>query len=73
MRTTIDLEPELHQAALEQARKSRRSLSQVVNEALRSRMQPVSPVERDAATGLGVVTIGRPITAAEVADALDED
>ena len=71
-RTTVDLEPELHSAALERARQSRLSLSQVVNDALRATFRPVAPVERDHLTGLGRITVGHRVTAAEVADALEE-
>lgn len=73
MRTTIDLDPDLHQVAVERARQSRISLSQVVNQALRGTFHPVPPIERDPITGLGRVTIGRRVTAEEVANALDED
>jgi hypothetical protein len=73
MRTTVDLEPELHAEAMQQARLRRTSLSQLLNEALRASLHPVPPVRRNDATGLGVVTIGRPITAAEVSAALDDD
>ena len=73
MRTTIDLDPELHAEAVEHARRSRISLSQVVNQALRGTFHPVGPIERDPLTGLATLTIGRPITAAEVADALDDE
>lgn len=72
MRTTIDLDAELHAAALTVARAERRSLSDVVNDALRHALRPVGPVQRDDVTGLGVIEIGRRVTAVEVADALDD-
>lgn len=72
MRTTIDLDPELHAAALTRAGRERRTLSAVVNEALRQSFTPVAPVRRDAVTGLGVIELGHPVSASDVADALDD-
>ena len=73
MRTTIDIDPELHASALEKSRLLRVSLSQVINDALRAALRPIPPVELDERTGLGVVRVGRPITASDVADVLDDD
>jgi hypothetical protein len=72
MRTTVDLDRTLHADAMAQARLQRRSLSDIVNDALRQSLHPVAPVRRDDVTGLGVIEIGRRITVAEVADALDD-
>jgi Arc/MetJ family transcription regulator len=72
MRTTIDLDDELHAETLEEARRSRRSLSAVVNDALRRSLRPVAPVELDEVTGLGVVRLGYPVTADDVDDVLDD-
>jgi hypothetical protein len=72
MRTTVDLDPELHAAAVAEARRSRASVSAVVNEALRKSLQPVPPVATDPVTGLGVVRLGRPVTSDDVADVLDD-
>lgn len=73
MRTTIDIDPQLHAEALEQSRVRRVSLSHLLNEALRVALRPVPAVEVDAITGLGVLHLGRPITDADVAAALDDD
>jgi Arc/MetJ family transcription regulator len=72
MRTTVDLDERLHADALERARAERRSLSDVVNDALRQALHPVPPVRRDDVTGFGVIDLGRRVTVAEVADALDD-
>lgn len=73
MRTTIDLDPELHASALEKSRSLRVPLSHVINDALRAALRPVPPVQIDERTGLGVVRVGRPITAADVANVLDDE
>jgi hypothetical protein len=73
MRTTVDLEPDLHAEAMQQARLRRTSLSQLLNEALRASLHPSGPVAFNKATGLGVVTIGRPITTGDVYAALDDE
>jgi hypothetical protein len=72
MRTTIDIDPELHADAQAEAIRSRMSLSALVNEVLRRALRPVPPIEEDPVTGLGVVTLGQPVTADDVAHALDE-
>jgi Arc/MetJ family transcription regulator len=73
MRTTVDLDPELHAEAVARARSNRRSLSEIVNDALRQALHPVPPVRRDELTGLGTIRVGHPLTADQVADALDDD
>ncbi len=72
MRTTVDIEPDLHAQAQAEARRSRVTVSAVVNDALRKSLRPVPPIERDPLTGLGVVRLGYPVTADDVADALDD-
>ena len=72
MRTTIDIDADLHADAQAEAARSRISMSALVNDALRRALRPVPPTEIDPLTGLGVVTLGRPVTADDVADALDE-
>jgi hypothetical protein len=73
MRTTIDIDPQLHAEALEQSRVRRVSLSHLLNDALRVALHPAPAVEVDSITGLGVVRLGRPITESDVAAALDDD
>lgn len=72
MRTTIDIDEELHAAVVAEARRSRNTVSAVVNDALRKTLRPVPPVEIDEVTGLGVVRLGFPVTADDVADVLDD-
>lgn len=72
MRTTVDIEADLHAEALAEARRARVSMSALVNDALRKSLRPVPPVERDPLTGLGVVELGHVVTDGDVADALDD-
>ena len=72
MRTTIDLDEELHAHAQIAARRERVTVSAIVNEALRKSLRPVSPMERDEMTGLAVVRLGYPVSPDDVADALDD-
>lgn len=72
MRTTIDLDEDLHAEAIAEARRARISVSAVVNEALRKSLRPVPPVHRDPLTGFGVVELGYRVTADSVADVLDD-
>ncbi len=72
MRTTVDIDTDLHAEALAEARRARISISAVVNDALRKSLRPVPPVERDSLTGLGVVDLGYEVTAGDVANALDD-
>lgn len=72
MRTTVDIDPDLHAEAVTEAARERISMSALVNDALRQVLRPVPPVERDKATGLGVISIGRRVTSVEVADVIDD-
>lgn len=72
MRTTIDIDAELHAEAQAEARRARVSISAVVNEALRKSLRPVPPVVQDPLTGLGVIKLGYRVSADDVADALDD-
>ncbi len=73
MRTTVNIDPDLHAEALALAESQRSTLSDVLNDALRSTLHPIPPVEIDPVTGLGVIRLGKPITSADVATALDDD
>lgn len=46
-------------------------MSALVNEALRRVPRPVPPAEHDPDTGLGVISISRPVSAHGVADVID--
>ena len=72
MRTTVDLELDLHAEVQAEARRTRVSISTIINDALRKSLRPVPPVEPDPLTGLGVVRLGYPVTHKDVADALDD-
>lgn len=76
MRTTVDLPPAVHRRARELAAERHQSLSAVVadltvrglatlGDALELTIEPTS--------GFPVITLGRRITSAEVADALDDE
>ena len=75
MRTTVNLPPAVHRRARELAAERGVSLSAVVADlAVRGLAQLDEPVTLrvDVVTGLPVLSIGRPITSAEVADLVDE-
>lgn len=76
MRTTVDLPPAVHRRARELAQQRRQSLSTVVAEltarGLATLGEPLD-VSIDPATGFPLVTLGRRVTSAEVADALDDE
>lgn len=76
MRTTVDLPPALHRRVVEIARSTGRSLSAVVADlAVRGLSQIDEPVliGTDERSGFPVISVGRRITSAEVAAALDEE
>lgn len=75
MRTTVDLPPAVHRRARELAHERGVSLSSVLADlTLRGLAQIDTPVQLtiDDRTGLPTLSIGRRITDAQVADALDE-
>ena len=76
MRTTVDLPPALHRRASELAAERGASLSSVLSDLVaRGLAQSDEPLrlETDDRTGLPVLRLGRRVTAAEVADLIDED
>ena len=76
MRTTVDLPPAVHRRARELAQQRHQSLSAVVADlAIRGLATLGEPLElsTDPTSGFPVITLGRRITAAEVADALDDE
>lgn len=76
MRTTVDLPPAVHRRARELAAQRGESMSAVVADlAIRGLAQLDAPVQltTDERTGLPVLSVGRKITDAEVADALDDE
>lgn len=76
MRTTVDLPPGVRRRAEQIAREQGSSLSAVVADlALRGLAQLDAPVSvgTDARTGMPVLSLGRPVTSAEVAAALDDE
>jgi len=76
MRTTVDLPPRAHARAKQLAEQRGLSLSAMISEltdrGLAQLDTPLS-VARDEVTGLPVISLGRSITAAEVADLIDEE
>ncbi|GAA4560082.1 antitoxin [Pseudonocardia xishanensis] len=76
MRTTVDLPPAVHRRALEIARSTGRSLSAVVADLTARGLslldEPVV-IGTDERSGFPVISVGRSVTAAEVAEALDEE
>lgn len=76
MRTTVDLPPRTHARAKLLAEERGVSLSAIIAElTVRGLAQLDAPVqvERDEITGLPLISLGRGITAAEVAELIDED
>lgn len=75
MRITVDLPPAVHRQAGELAAQRGASLSSVIADlAARGLSQLDRPVAitTDERTGLPVLSVGRPVTSREVAEALDE-
>ncbi len=76
MRTTVDLPPAVHRRAVELAKRRGVSLSAVIADlTVRGFAQVDEPVtlRTDSRSGLPVLSIGRRITADDVADALDDE
>ena len=76
MRTTVDLPPAVHRRAQALAESRHRSLSATVAElTVRGLAAMGEPIELgiDPVSGLPVISLGRPVTAAEVAAALDDE
>ncbi len=76
MRTTVDLPPAVHRRARKLAQERHQSLSTVVADlAVRGLATLGEPLEvtTDPTSGFPVITLGRRITSAEVADALDDE
>lgn len=76
MRTTVDLPPAVHRRAQALARSRHQSLSATVADlTVRGLAALGEPVElaTDSVSGLPVISLGRPVTAAEVADVLDDE
>lgn len=75
MRTTVDLPPAVHRRAIQMAADRNSSLSAVLAELVtRGLAQLNEPVEltTDPQTQLPTLSLGRRITSAEVAEALDD-
>ena len=76
MRTTVDLPPELKLRVEELADEEGASMSATLCRLVAERMDQMdrpSRVRIDPVSGFPTVSIGRPITLAEVADLIDED
>ncbi|MGB3185819.1 MAG: hypothetical protein WBG36_15035 [Ornithinimicrobium sp.] len=76
MRTTVDLSPVVHRRARELAEARGQSLSTTVATlVVRGLAQIDAPVELhiDERSGLPVLSLGRRVTATEVAEALDDE
>ncbi len=76
MRTTVDLPPAVHRRATQLARQRGQSLSSVIAELATyglSRLNEPLVVTTDPQSGFPVVSLGRPITSEDVADALDDE
>jgi hypothetical protein len=76
MRTTVDLPPAVHKRAAQLAKARGQSLSATVAElAARGLSQLDQPlrISIDKRSGFPVVSVGRRITAEDVADALDDE
>jgi hypothetical protein len=76
MRTTVDLPPEVHERAKRLAAERHESLSATLAEltvrGLASLGEEAS-IGTDAVTGLPVLRLGRRVTSADVAEALDDE
>lgn len=76
MRTTVDLPPAVHKRAADLAKKRGQSLSAVVAELTArglSQLDTPLQISTDARPGFPVVSVGRRITADDVATILDDE
>lgn len=76
MRTTVDLPPAVHRRARELAARRGQSLSSVIADlTVRGLAQLDDPVtlQTDSRTGLPVLSLGRAVTSADVAEVLDDE
>lgn len=76
VRTTVDLPAAVHRRARELAAQRGESLSSVLADlTIRGLAQLGSPVvlETDSGSGMPVLSLGRRISSADVADAVDEE
>jgi hypothetical protein len=76
MRTTVDLPPAVHRRARDLAQQRHQSLSAVLADltirGLATLGEPVQ-VATDPTSGFPVFSLGRSVTSADVADALDDE
>jgi len=76
MRTTVDLPPDVHERAKRIAEERRQSLSATLADltvrGLASLGEPAT-ISTDPVSGLPTLTLGHRITAAQVAEALDDE
>ncbi|MFT4189226.1 MAG: hypothetical protein QM621_11670 [Aeromicrobium sp.] len=76
MRTTVDLPPAVHRRAREIAHERRQSLSAVLTDltvrGLSTLGDPLT-VATDPISQLPSITLGHPVTSADVAEALDDE
>lgn len=75
MRTTIDLDPRAHRIAKMLAARENKTLGRVISEAFLHVYAPeeVNVRQGVSAAGFPTIDIGRPISAKEVRDFLDEE
>lgn len=75
MRTTIDLQPELHRMALSIARDERRTLSETINKLLELVLLPqqVHTIATDPISGLPTISLGRVTTDEDVRQLEDDE
>jgi hypothetical protein len=76
MRTTVDLAPAVHARAGELAQQNHQSLSSVLADLVARGLEQVdglTPITTSPVTGLPVMDVGGPFTAAQVAEMIDED
>jgi hypothetical protein len=74
MRTTVDLQPDLHRMAMSIARDRRQTLSETINDLLGKVLTPgeTATFSTSPTTGLPTVRLGRLITPDDVRDLEDD-